>query len=258
MDDRNGDDRMMQGLIGRALDRRTFILAGLTVVAAGCTSTRHTSQLPGIPWPSDPAPGSSPPMHPPVADHTGDARVEESELPARAGNRESGFAGVLRRTSWTAGRPDFSDMNRMGRPRYITVHHDGMNAFFGTSHAQVADRLERIRRAHRGRGWADIGYHFVVDRAGNVWEARPLAWQGAHVKNHNQNNIGVMALGNFEEQTPSDAQVRAVAQHVRRIMEGYQINARSVRTHLEWAPTACPGRTMQPRIVALRERSFLV
>ena len=30
----------------------------------------------------------------------------------------------------------------------------------------------------------DVGYHYAVDRAGRVWECRPLTWQGAHVRNH--------------------------------------------------------------------------
>ena len=73
-----------------------------------------------------------------------------------------------------------------------------------------------IRRGHvNHNGWADIGYHFAVDRAGRVWSCRPLVWQGAHVKDRNEGNIGVLVLGNFEIERPTSAQLNALAIHLK-------------------------------------------
>lgn len=149
-------------------------------------------------------------------------------------------------------------MDRLTGVRYVTIHHDGMNPFYGDDSASAADRIELIRRAHRNKGWGDIGYHFVVDRGGRVWQARPLNFQGAHVKDHNEQNIGIMALGNFDLQTPSDAQVVGLSRHVAAVSQRFGVPAGNVRTHQEWAATACPGRNMQHRIVTLRSRSFAV
>ena len=94
-------------------------------------------------------------------------------------------------------------MDRQQPIRYITVHHDAHYSDI-TDYTSVAQRLEAIRRYHREtREWGDIGYHYAVDRAGRVWETRPIDWQGAHVRDHNEGNIGVMALGNFDEQPPT-------------------------------------------------------
>ena len=136
-------------------------------------------------------------------------------------------------------------MNRMSPIRYITVHHDGMQPFFEADQTSTAARIEAIRRAHRGRGWGDIGYHFVVDRAGRVWEARSTSYQGAHVKDHNFANIGVVALGNFDQQQPSRAQLNTVQHLLGELMNSYGVPTSRVRTHQEWAATACPGRHLQ-------------
>ncbi len=46
-----------------------------------------------------------------------------------------------------------------------------------------------------GRGWSDIGYHYLVDRDGTVVEGRPLERNGAHVLGHNTGTIGIALFG---------------------------------------------------------------
>jgi hypothetical protein len=56
-------------------------------------------------------------------------------------------------------------------------------------------KRDQIDKWHRDRGWAGIGYHYVIDRDGTVVEGRPLAKVGAHVQGHNANSIGVCLIG---------------------------------------------------------------
>jgi len=131
-----------------------------------------------------------------------------------------------------------------------------MTPFTSTSDVAAHQRIEAIRRAHLGRGWADIGYHFIVDPAGRIYEGRPAVWQGAHVKDHNEGNIGVMALGNFDQQRPTDAQVEGVRRVVASLMRELRVPVSATRTHREWAPTACPGANLQARINVVRSRGW--
>jgi hypothetical protein len=217
--------------------RRRFMLLGLSALLAGCAEPRLVRRLPGPAWEARPAP--RPPVEgPPVA-----------AAPRPAG---PSFPGVFTRGQWASGHPIPSRMNTMLPVRWITVHHDGMDPFTGDDARAAAHRLDAIRRAHVNRGWGDIGYHFAVDRAGNVWEGRPLAFQGAHVKNHNEYNIGVVALGNFDRQEPTRSQLAALHRHVRVLMSAFNIPATRLRTHQEWAPTACPGRNLQRYMVTAR------
>ncbi|MFN2252544.1 MAG: N-acetylmuramoyl-L-alanine amidase, partial [Anaerolineae bacterium] len=62
------------------------------------------------------------------------------------------------------------------------------------------------------RGWGDIGYNFLVDHRGNVYEGRfggesgDRIVQGGHALQYNVNTIGVAVLGTFTE---ADQQPRA-------------------------------------------------
>ncbi len=141
-------------------------------------------------------------------------------------------------------------------PRWITVHHDGMKPFLSDGEYETKARLESIRNGHlqRDEGWGDIGYHFCVDRAGRVWEGRSLRYQGAHVKWCNENNVGVLCIGNFEEQQPSAAQLAGLEKTLMAIRGYYRIPVARVRTHREWptARTQCPGASLQAHMGAIR------
>jgi N-acetylmuramoyl-L-alanine amidase len=52
-----------------------------------------------------------------------------------------------------------------------------------------------IHVMHLGFGWNGIGYHKVICRDGNIENGRPEYWKGAHVKNKNQESLGVCLIG---------------------------------------------------------------
>jgi hypothetical protein len=216
-----------------AMSRRGFLALG-TLAAVGCATSQRSAKLPDPIWD---APGKKPAVCPPV-------------IP----NRRNDISFVMSRDAWTRGVPDRSNLNPMLPVRYITLHHDGMSPFLAKDQSSAAARIELIRVSHRGHDWADIGYHFVVDRGGRVWEGRDLKWQGAHVKNHNEGNIGVCCLGNFDEQSPSDQQLEAAERIISCLMQKYDVPVRRVLSHQEWqgARTACPGRSLQREFSQMR------
>lgn len=57
-------------------------------------------------------------------------------------------------------------------------------------------RVEDIRKWHvDGNGWDDIGYHYVITRAGLVGKGRPDAVVGAHARGMNSNSLGICMVG---------------------------------------------------------------
>ena len=57
-----------------------------------------------------------------------------------------------------------------------------------------------IRKSHiKERGWADIGYHYVVRLDGRVEPGRDVDKIGAHVTNHNSHSIGVVYVGGLDK-----------------------------------------------------------
>ena len=113
-------------------------------------------------------------------------------------------------------------------------------------------RIQRFQMARRRMG--DIAYHYIVDRAGRAWEGRPLAWQGAHVRDNNEHNIGVMVMGNFDLQEPTRTQVLSLERLLRLLRNRHRVPSWRLHTHRELVASRCPGRNLQPEVETLRRR----
>lgn len=62
--------------------------------------------------------------------------------------------------------------------------------------------VDSFRRFHQNtRGWKDVGYHYVITRAGEIQKGRPIEEIGAHVSGANAHSIGICLVGkeDFEE-----------------------------------------------------------
>lgn len=134
-----------------------------------------------------------------------------------------------------------------------------------TQPAWAADKTIQWKRDeidtwHKDRGFGatfegqtyHIGYHWLIDRNGNLLAGRPEGLAGAHVAGHNSNSIGVCLIGghgssakdNFEDHfTPEQATT------LRMLLSS--LNARypsikKVSGHNEYANKACPGFEVTP------------
>lgn len=58
-----------------------------------------------------------------------------------------------------------------------------------------AGDVKVIRQWHLERGFADVGYHFVIRRDGVIEVGRQLGVVGAHCENHNHDSIGTCLIG---------------------------------------------------------------
>lgn len=55
--------------------------------------------------------------------------------------------------------------------------------------------VDEIDEWHRDRGWSGCGYHYVIRRDGELEYGRPEGVQGAHVRGHNRNSLGICLVG---------------------------------------------------------------
>ncbi len=123
-----------------------------------------------------------------------------------------------------------------------------------TTPAQVAATLRRIQGQHKKRmGAGDIGYHFIIDRTGTVWQGRDWRYQGAHTSGANSNNIGVMLLGNFELQQPTGGQISSLQSLVFSLSRMHGLNpGRDVYGHSDFCNTQCPGKHLKQYVKAFK------
>lgn len=165
---------------------------------------------------------------------------------------EVGYGGqVIARSTWRAAPADRANMTPASRWQKITIHHTAMPArhLLGGALGPSADTLRQIQRQHQQTNrWADIGYHFLIDPSGRVFEGRELAWQGAHAGKHpvtgvnfNPGNLGICLLGNFDTERPTPAALAALDGLVDDLRARHGIPRSAVYGHRHFKVTACPG-----------------
>lgn len=107
----------------------------------------------------------------------------------------------------------------------------------------MAVSVSDIDRWHRQRGFAGIGYHFVVYLDGTVHTGRPIDRAGAHCKGHNAHSIGVCYVGGLDVQGCSmDTRTpqQKIALHVLMVALKTQYPNAKVYGHRRFANKACP------------------
>jgi hypothetical protein len=159
-----------------------------------------------------------------------------------------------------------------GSLRYFEVHagfvHHTVNAN-DYSRAEVPGILRSIYAYHtKSRGWSDVGYNFLVDRFGRIWEGRaggvdrPVV--GAHTLGYNDDSFAMSAIGNFETAQPSKAMIQAygalfawkLSLHGVTATSGKQYvtsrNFPAVNGHRDAGSTACPGKYLYAKLPEIR------
>ena len=114
-----------------------------------------------------------------------------------------------------------------------------------------------IDRWHRERGWAGIGYHYVVRLDGSIEAGRPEDAMGAHVSGYNSKALGVVYIGGVAEdgKTPKDTrtceQKAALAQLLRSLKTKHR-GAR-IQGHRDFPKVAkaCPSFDAIPEYASL-------
>jgi hypothetical protein len=197
----------------------------------------------------------------------------ESRVPYRAPAATVSPA-IVPRLSWGA-----DESIRRGPPtyastvRFAVVHHTaGRNDY---TRAEAAAVMKAIQLYHvQGNGWNDIGYNFLVDRFGTIYEGRFGGVErnvvGAHALGFNSGSVGVALLGTYGSAAPSrpaqDALARLLAwrldlAHVdptafttvisggsEKYASGLPVLLRSVSGHRDTGYTECPGNLLFARL----------
>ena len=213
---------------------------------------------------------------------TGATPVDSTDQPTvEQGDVAPGADGVLTASVGVTPKPQIFSRAQWGADErmrdksslhYYEVHagfvHHTVNANSYTR-AQVPSLLRGIYAYHtQSKGWSDIGYNFVVDRFGRIWEGRyggvdrPVV--GAHTLNYNEYSFAMSALGNFETAKPSSAMLDAYGRLFAWKLSLHGVSAssskqwvgkkyfRAINGHRDAGTTACPGKYLYAQIPAIR------
>ncbi|MGW1177761.1 peptidoglycan recognition protein family protein [Kitasatospora sp. NPDC002543] len=226
----------------------------------------------------DPGRGAAPtgvrtlPAEPPAAPSAGASTVLGAGRAARP--------KIVTRAGWGAdeslrGR---ADPDYTGPVRTVFVHHTDTATDYACADAPRVIRA--IYQYHvESSGWRDIGYNFLVDRCGTVYEGRAGGVEqpvhGAHTLGFNTDSAGVAAIGTYVDDQPpqplldglaalaawklglaarpADGRTRLVSgSDASRYPEGTAADFDAVSGHRDGFDTECPGNALYARLPALR------
>lgn len=120
------------------------------------------------------------------------------------------------------------------------------------------------------RGWGDIGYNYLIDPLGNVYEGRYGGDKviGAHVLCHNNGALGISVIGNYEDNHISEPSLMALISLVAKKSKELRLNPTGTSSfrgkmtpniigHRDLRATACPGKNLYALLPKIRERAAL-
>ncbi|MEZ4700240.1 MAG: N-acetylmuramoyl-L-alanine amidase [Rhodothermales bacterium] len=179
---------------------------------------------------------------------------------------EAGVAGqivpptLINRAAWGA-RPFIGTPEPLARPSYtrMSFHHAACCSAY--TYEEGLAQLRSIQIFHQDvRGWSDIGYQFLMDQEGRVYQGRPFLdnrpnldrppqlAMGAHVGNANTGNIGVSVLGCYHpaegpecEDMLSPAAYDSLITIFAYLSENYRVTTPNLLGHRDQGSTSCPG-----------------
>lgn len=156
----------------------------------------------------------------------------------------------------------------------IVLHHTDTEGAYdrdltGDGKVDSADAAATVRAIYRfhalTRAWGDIGYNFLVDQFGNVYEGRSGGDRviAAHVYCANTGTIGIALIGDYENTTPPRVQLDAAARLAAQLSQKYGLDPAAVGRwhgkdtptivgHRDYGGTACPGKNLYAQLPAVR------
>ena len=171
---------------------------------------------------------------------------------------------IISRSEWGARNPKYDYSNH---PYFnkMTLHHAAGWGAKTLDEGKAA--VKSIQEFHQdGRGWSDIGYHFLVDMAGNIYQGRPETVLGAHVGGANTGNIGVCILGCYhppETSIPCNDEMsydseKSLIQLYAWISDTYGVEPKVLKGHRDYfGNTSCPGNNVWSMLPQLRSEIAL-
>jgi hypothetical protein len=193
---------------------------------------------------------------------------------------EASSPKIVSRSGWHANeeivraKPSYAPQLKLA----IVHHTAGTNNY---TPAQAAAIVRGIEVYHvEGNGWNDIGYNFLVDRFGTVYEGRAGGMTrnviGAHAEGFNTGSVGVALIGNFQTAQPTvvqqDALVKLLAwrldlAHIdplstvalasrgnAKYRAGKVVVLRAISGHRDTGPSECPGNDAYALLPSLAKR----
>lgn len=114
----------------------------------------------------------------------------------------------------------------------IVIHHTA---------SSKTQSLETIAKFHvETRGWPEIAYHVAINEAGDVYLLNDIEEKTYHNSADNTNTIGIVAVGNYENDEPSEDLINSIEAVTDALCLTLKI--KGIKGHRDYKKTLCPGK----------------
>ncbi len=251
LEDDTGNEGGRPGTEGVWVGKADGVAARVTTASG----TPHDVRIVTIDGGDEPTPTAVKPVLAPLSDGTADATPAYDE----GSPSYTAIPKIITRAQWGAKAGTTCDSPTVGSTtKGIVVHHTaGSNSYTAAESASIV----RAAQAYHinGHGWCDIGYNFLVDKYGQIFEGRKGGVdrnvRAAHSGNDavNTYTTGISMMGTFTTTTPSAALKTAMVKLVGyRLGTTYQkakgtyslggLTLNKIAGHRNVVGTACPGQ----------------
>ncbi len=160
---------------------------------------------------------------------------------------------IIPRTQWGAGPCTWPPSYRRTTTQ-IVIHHSAGPLPTGPD---MASFVRQIWEEHAvTNGWGDIGYHYLIDPAGNVYEGRygGDGVIGGHDYTSNGYAEGICCVGNYMSDQPTDAMIQAAAWIIGQRCQRWGLvpGPSTIIGHRDDYATSCPGDNLYARLPDIR------
>lgn len=178
-------------------------------------------------------------------------------LPHKIAPDQAITLSILSRAAWNA-NPPVAEMKAHKIAR-ITIHHTATLQKPEQSLVKKMQALQKFsqRPGTLGNGkakpaWPDVPYHFYIDCHGEIAEGRDANFAGdTNTAYDPTGHLLVVMEGNFEEETPMQAQLGALRNFLTVMSTRYRLDSDQIGSHKDFAETLCPGRHLHELIPSL-------
>lgn len=156
---------------------------------------------------------------------------------------------IISKQEWGGG--ESSGTMRAHFPVTLTLHHVASPKPITPQNDPAKDLQNLQKYGWREKGWADLPYHFLIDLEGKIFEGRdPLKAGDTNTKYEPAGKLLISVMGNYELQTPNEKQLNAISDMMAWGSDYYNIPPETIRGHMEFTPTGCPGKYLYPYVAS--------
>lgn len=137
----------------------------------------------------------------------------------------------------------------INRPDKIIVHHDGVSRK-GPSF-KIVDDYHKSREFPLSSLGFYCGYHYWIEKTGEIINARRLVEGGAHTIGQNFTSVGIGLAGNFDIEDPTPEQIAALGALLTVLLQTLGINEKSIFPHRKYANKSCYGSKLSDNWAAI-------